>query len=103
MGFSFVPETHQSGDHLLIFQEPELILPNLYLPRDARPVIQGIIVAKPMVVQDFIHHFAAFAAKDPVLQPDLPVPAGLTAMGANQFLFGGFLHKTAQNSPSPKA
>jgi hypothetical protein len=69
---------------LLVVQESEFIFPHRSPLGLARVVIEGVIIAEVIFIQDLIHQFTSFTAKAPVSQGDFMVQAVFTAVSTVQ-------------------
>ena len=63
MGLLVIPETHQLSLYTCIFQESKLIFPGCYPLVDAGTVVKIVVITKPILIDDLVHHFTAIAAE----------------------------------------
>src|SRR5574343_104010 len=73
MHLLFILETYQLLLDLGIVQKSKFVLPNGVALRFARSLVEIIVVAKTVLVQQLINHFAAITAKDLIIRLDLGV------------------------------
>ncbi len=86
-----IPEMDQLKLYFLIIQESKLVFSYFDPLADAGSLVQFIIIAEIFLVQDLVHHFAAFTAEFFFFQLYFIIDTGFPAMiTMKSFIYNGF-------------